>query len=138
MTTNVEMAEFFSHFAHAVSTCDIDAICNTFARVFGHSDPESIQFISGPTHIRELVQQSVERYVNLGFNRIRISRLTPNCYDSDHAYADLEWILLDSDGQELARFDHSYMLRRMNGRWRIVFVIAHNETARLKAVGLSS
>jgi hypothetical protein len=138
MTTNVEIAEFFSQFASAVCKCDLDKICDCFTQAFGFSDPESLRFISGHRQIRELAQLSVERYQALGFNRIKISRLTPNLYESNHATADLEWILLDGGGLEICRFDHSYVLRKLGGLWRIVFVVAHNEARRLRECGLPS
>jgi hypothetical protein len=138
MTTNVELAEFFSSFAGAVSASDVDRISGTFAKAFGVSDPAAVRFVSGREHIHALISQTVERYGQLGFNRIRIAHLNPNLYDSNHAVADLEWILLDAQGNEIARFDHTYILHRHGGLWRIVFVIVHNEEERLREAGVQT
>ncbi len=121
-----------------MSSNDIDRISGTFAKAFGVSDPTTVRFVSGREHIHDLLAQSVKRYEQLGFNRIRIAHLTPNLYDSNHAVADLEWILIDAQGNEITRFDHTYILHRHAGLWRIVFVIAHNEEERLREAGIQA
>jgi hypothetical protein len=138
MTTNVEIAEFFSRFATAVTNGDLETITGTFAKAFVLSDMESVRFVSNPAHVQEHVHASVARYRDLGCNRIRLKMLGSNLYESDHAMIDLEWILLDHDSRELVRFNHSYVMRKFLGVWRIVFVIAHNEADRLQAAHIGN
>ncbi len=133
MTTNVEIAEFFSRFATAVTNEDLQTISSTFAKAFAYSDAESLRFISSSVQIQEHIRRSVDRYRGLGCNRMRLILLGSNLYESDHCMIDLEWILLAADSAEIARFNHSYVMRKFAGEWRIVFVISHNESERLQA-----
>lgn len=138
MTTSVEMAQLFGSYATAFSHGNIDEICGLFAEPCGISGSGFLLAMSNREEARSGIEQLLAKYAGLGMSRVRITKLIPNLYASDHAVTDIEWTMLRADGSEIIRFDNTYMVKKIASDWKIVFVVAHNEGQRLRQLERSA
>lgn len=132
------MAQLFGSYATAFSHGNIDEICGLFAEPCGISGSGFLLAMSNREEARSGIEQLLAKYAGLGMSRVRITKLIPNLYASDHAVTDIEWTMLRADGSEIIRFDNTYMVKKIASDWKIVFVVAHNEGQRLRQLERSA
>lgn len=132
------MAQFFGSYATAFSHGNLDEICGLFAEPCGITGSGFLLTVSSREDARAGIEQLLEKYSKLGMSRVRITKLIPNLYASDHAITDIEWTMLRADGSEIIRFDNTYVVKKIGPDWKIVFVVAHNEGERLRLLERSA
>ncbi|MCL6436559.1 MAG: nuclear transport factor 2 family protein [Leptolyngbyaceae cyanobacterium HOT.MB2.61] len=138
MSQTEEIQCFFAEYQDALSACDTAHICRLYIEPFQISNPDFLVNFPSLRQAALHMDGLFEKYRSHGFGKAVIKTLTIREYESGHAIADLTWKLETPAGDEIISFDTTYIVRRYQGSWKIVFVIAHNENEHFKAIAQPS
>lgn len=127
-----EIQTFFERYREAFSNQDLEAFTACFSEPFSLSSATYLVEFASIENVRKNLAALLERYQLYGVKQATIKSLQTREYSSGHAIVDLTWQMEDRTGQTLLCFDTTYILKRLQGCWKIAFVIAHNEHQRFQ------
>lgn len=130
-----KLANFFEHYRVALVTSDIPAIANAYADHFLVSGPSGQRYMKNNRAFRSMLKMSDKFYKRVGVHNVRISNFGCSVMDKHHAGVQVEWQLLDINGQELIRHNVSYIIYVDHHGIRIIFFVSHNEEERWQEQG---
>jgi hypothetical protein len=130
-----KLANFFEHYRVALATSDINALASAYSDRFLVSGPTGQRYMKNNRAFKSMLKMSDKFYKRVGVHNVRISNLGCSVMDKHHAGVQVEWQLLDINGQELIRHDVSYIIFVDHRGIRIIFFVSHNEEERWQEQG---
>jgi hypothetical protein len=130
-----KLANFFEQYRVAVATSDINALAHAYADHFLVSGASGQRYMKNNRAFKSMLKMSDKFYKRVGVHNVRISRFDCSVMDRHHAGVQVEWQLLDVNGQELIRHDVSYIIYVDHKGIRIIFFVSHNEEERWQEQG---
>lgn len=130
-----KLATFFEHYRVALAESDINAIARAYADKFLVSGPTGQRYTKNNRAFRSMLKMSTRFYQRAGVETVRVTRFDCSVLDKHHAGVQVEWQLLDGNGQELIRHDVSYIVFVDHKGIRIIFFVSHNEEDRWREKG---
>ncbi len=127
---------FFDTYEAAYNPPNLQAIAGAFAEDFIMTSAEGCgSNHNGPRFVQEL-QQVGDFYRQIGMRGLRIVSYAETLLDERHALVKITWSMRDRKGDEIIRFDISYVVGTPERKPAILLFISHNETERLMQKGL--
>ncbi|WP_421654963.1 nuclear transport factor 2 family protein [Leptothermofonsia sp. ETS-13] len=133
-----EIRRFLAEYRDALSACDTARICRFYIEPFQISSPDFLVNFPSLRQAARHMDALFEKYRSDGFGKAVIKTLAIREYESGHAIADLTWKLETAAGDEIISFDTTYIVRKYQGCWKIVFVMDHNANERFKTIAQPS
>jgi uncharacterized protein (TIGR02246 family) len=134
MTFDQEIAAFFTIYVEAFANSDADTIAELWEPVGLFPSPTG-NFAMERQAFRDHVVTLLDFYRRQGVvtpegTLLSTIRLYPEVAEARMAYR-----MLGTDGETIAAWDHIYILRRSDGRWRVTLTISDGEIAAWKELG---
>lgn len=128
------MEELVQSYISAVKAHDYLQMMQAFHSQFQLSTPERIwHFLENNDLFKTNIDKSFKRYATIGAMYCSSTQYEIVTMPStDHALANVEWSLYDSNDQPMLSFDITYCMKQIEGQWKFIFVIDHNEDQRIK------
>ena len=134
-----QLRPFFDTYAEALTQGNIETIAAAYADQFMATGPNLRRSMNNDDTFRAGLAQAAQLYRQIGVDVVEVKTYLEAELGSGFWLVKIEWELLDEDLNTLVTFDNTYLVEagaeRESGA-KIVLFIAHNETARLQAMGL--
>jgi hypothetical protein len=125
-----KVASFFEQYRMALAASDIKVIASAYGDHFLISGSSGQQYVKNGRGFRASLRKSAKFYQQMGVANVKVTKFNCSVLDKHHAGVEVEWQLVDRDGQELIRHDVSYVIYVSHKGIQIIFFIAHNEEER--------
>lgn len=133
-----QLRQFFDAYAEALGQGNIDGIAAAYAEQFMATGPGLHRSMSNDDAFRAGLAQTIQLYQQIGVDIVEVKTYLEAELGTGYWLTKVEWELLDKDLNTLVTFDNTYMVEAGTDAEqgaKIVLFIAHNETARLQAMG---
>ena len=131
-----QLRQFFDAYAEALGQANIEEIAAAYAEQFMATGPGMHQSINNDELFRAGLAQAAQLYNQIGVDVVEIKTYLEAELGSGFWLTKIEWELLDADLNTLVTFDNTYLVESNAEGAQIVLFIAHNEHARMQAMGL--
>lgn len=125
-----KVASFFDQYRMALVTSNVKAIASAYADNFLVSGDMGQRYMKNGRAFRAMLKKSARFYQQMGVHNIKVTKFNCSVLDKHHAGVEVEWQLLDMNGQEIIRHDVSYIIFVGHKGIHIIFFISHNEEER--------
>jgi glutathionyl-hydroquinone reductase len=133
------LRQFFDAYAEALSQGNIESIAAAYAEQFMATGPGMRRSMDNDETFRAGLAQAAQLYKQIGVDVVEVKTYLEAELSSGYWLVKIEWELLDEDLNTLVTFDNTYLVEAgadSESGAKVVLFIAHNETARLQAMGL--
>ncbi len=132
MTNEINL--FFEAYRQAYLEFNLQKILTFFAEPFMVSSPRGARTANNIDEMTSLLSKLLNRYRNLGIHTGCINNLKTNEYKSNHIQVEANWTIGDTKNNSLITFDCTYILIQSDNILKILFVMAHDEDKKLRAL----
>lgn len=122
-----EVFGFFETYARALSALDLDYLVSVYRLPLPVIRPDRMRVVEDSATLRSEIGKILDFYRWSGMKRVEIGGFRSDGFDVGMHVVSLTWLPMTDRGEEIARIDATFALRRVMGGARIAAVIAHNE-----------
>ena len=127
---------FFNRYEAAFNDIDIESLAQMYTDQCLMTSPDYCTGNQNDDEFRDVLASTAQIYCDGGMRAIRIYRYMESPLDDHFHLVQIEWKLFRADGSELTAFNHTYLVRVIDGIPKIALLIAHNELQRMRENGL--
>lgn len=125
--------EFINQYADAVAKVDIEKIASRFHDTFSLSTQKDYWHIQNNDEFKLSLEKAFKGYKKIGASFFKLVKYNIIDFQSNHCVVNIEWGLFNSDSNLIVKFDISYCIKEINGNFKYVFLINHNEIENIEA-----
>lgn len=122
-----EVRRFFETYAKALAGHDLDFLVSVYRVPLPVVRPDRTRLMEDVAILRAEIGKILDFYRWSGMQRVEIGSFRVDGFDVGMHVVSLTWLPMTAKGEEIARIDATFALRRVFGGARIAAVIAHNE-----------
>lgn len=135
MSLESSIATFFQLYAAAFTNCDAVALSDLWAYPAYITSAERSAAFDDAESFQANTELVCDFYKRQGFVRADEKILAASKLHDGVASVRVQYRLFDAQDQLIIEWEHAYLVRNMNGRWKAIVAIADGEIAAWKARG---
>lgn len=124
---HADVRAFFETYRHWLAALDLDRLVSVYRVPLPVVRPDRTRMVEDMATLRSEIGKILDFYRWSGMKTVEIGKFRVDGFDIGMDIVSLTWLPMTANGEEIARIDATFALRRVFGGARIAAVIAHNE-----------
>lgn len=124
---HADVRAFFESYRHWLAALDLDRLVSVYRLPLPVVRPDRTRVVGDAATLRDEIGRILDFYRWSGMKTVEIASFRVDGFDIGMHVVSLTWLPMTGQGEEIARIDATFALRRVMGGARIAAVIAHNE-----------